>query len=140
MSEPDGLLELLVDMANRGFSDHSISLAVNGTIISGMLASGQEYAQETAARIREAAGTDHRGIDVFFDKMAEEWAATRDNDETETEVAFDPPRYIHIKDGCVVAGEDLAFGEGCWWRIRIAEVSGWTFTRVVPAPAPVDLG
>ncbi|GIH96885.1 hypothetical protein ACFFMN_36625 [Planobispora siamensis] len=113
MSKPDAALQTLVDVVTHTQSGISITVTVNGAPITGILISAEEFAANVAQQISRAhdlVSEDVKGFNLLFEHLGE---AARGE-------------FMHLRNAHLTAGAELPQGEGGWWRIRIADVSGWS--------------
>ncbi|GGS63064.1 hypothetical protein GCM10010156_22470 [Planobispora rosea] len=117
MSKPDVALQTLVDVVNHTQTGISITVTTSGTLITGILVSAEEFATNVAQRIGRAyefTSTDIKGFNLLFEHLGE---AARGE-------------FLHLRDARPITGAGAPSGESGWWRIRIADVSGWTCDRI----------
>ncbi|WP_031165981.1 hypothetical protein [Streptosporangium roseum] len=138
MSEPDWALQALVGAIDHTRTYNSITVTVNGTVITGVLISAEEYAANVAQQMRKAhniESKDIKGIDALFDRIVEDAREKREQHEAAVEaddesLSSGPPHFLHLREAIPVTGSEVPQGEGGWWRIRISDVSGWTLGQI----------
>jgi hypothetical protein len=143
MPAPDRVLvHLLAHLDRHPTTEVTITLTVNGTVISGVLVSPQAFAKRTAEDLRNSLGGHERGeaFDPLFDHIAESaddraaaFMAAFEADDREAAASIELPEYIHLKDARVLAGPGLLPGNGMWWRGRVDSVDGWAPGQLAPA-------
>lgn len=135
MTDPDPALQWLVDAFDHVRAEVDITLIVRGVMMTGVLISAEDYAGNVAAELREMHGftsPDDQGFDVLFhglldrarERHEQHEAAKRGEGEDKT-----PAEFLHLKDAWPVPGART--GVGGWWRIRLADIDGWTFGKMV---------
>ncbi|GAT69861.1 hypothetical protein HS048_18195 [Planomonospora sp. ID91781] len=117
MSKPDAALQTLVDVVTHTQAGISITVTVSGATITGVLVSAEEFAANVAQQISRAhdfASEDVKGFNLLFEHLGE---AARGE-------------FLHLRDAQLATGVEPPQGEGGWWRVRIADVGGWSCGRV----------
>jgi hypothetical protein len=107
---PDWLLQMIVNTTNTNDSVHPITLLVGGFLVSGELVSGKRF-------FAEALKLDEIGKRLFPDVK-----------EDEEPPASALTSYIHLRNARVFhpAGPAVPANEAIWFRVRLAEVAGFT--------------
>jgi hypothetical protein len=146
---PDELLASLVNLANRFDIGMSITLNVEGLLVTGQMISGKKYYEEFANQLRRAkAGALRQVIDELADAYAElggelyplhdfskdeESEGEGENEGIESEGSKDdepriPKGFIHLRNARFTnpAGLFIPTGSGMLWRGRLVAVSGFT--------------
>jgi hypothetical protein len=113
--EGDPVLAVLVAHAEQAGLRVPLTLFVKGTIISGILTSVVEWADEVEATFPTHEGKG-MGIGEAIATGVKEAAMSTPDD--------DPHRVIHLKD-VVFMGQPIVNGPP--WRGRLSDVSGWMF-------------
>ncbi|GII05825.1 hypothetical protein [Planobispora takensis] len=117
MTKPDVALQSLVDVITHTQASISITVTANGVPITGMLISAEEFATNVAQQIGRAhdfAAEDVKGFNLLFEHLGE---AARGE-------------FLHLRDAHLITSAETPHGEGGWWRIRIADVGGWSCSQV----------
>ncbi|MDQ1287634.1 MAG: hypothetical protein QG622_1199 [Actinomycetota bacterium] len=114
-TEGDPVLAVLVAHAEQAGLRVPLTLFVGGTIISGILTSVVEWADEV-----EATFPSHDGEGMGIGEAI----ATGVKEAAESAPSDAPYRIIHLKD-VVYMGQPVVNGPP--WRGRLADVSGWMF-------------
>lgn len=110
----DSLLHAVVEMTERGgVSGLGLTLNVQGQVITGALVSRTDW---FAAVLSVSDGGGAELVEQF--KEAYEDEADLD------------PTYLHLRGANMVSTERVTEGTGIHWRIRIADVSAWTFGQL----------
>jgi hypothetical protein len=113
---PDYLLQDLVAIANLGVQI-GLTLTVGGSTISGMLIGGKEFMQRLTESITEVAP------DELVEPLQERFQPYRDIYE---QSELKPATFVHLADARVVATGGEFPVNGCLWRGRISQVSGFS--------------
>ncbi len=135
----DPVLQALVFAVDTARGQMSVTLAVNGAVITGILVSAEEYAATVVAQIRRsrAGNGEGEGLEDFFTPVAEQARERRERHAAVLAGGSAPepelPAYLHLVDAFTVTGDHLPQGPGATWRIRVDDVGGWS---VNPISAP----
>ena len=121
---PDRYLQYLVSIVNGTDLQYTITLFVDGIIISGFLISMERY----FAGIKEKLT---RQLDMEEDKKQKVIRYLTDQDHIMVDVEAEKdnpfPQCIHMRDVTIMFAKDnLVKSKGLWWRGRIAQVDGFT--------------
>ncbi|GIM66993.1 hypothetical protein [Planomonospora venezuelensis] len=119
MSKPDVALQTLVDVVTHTQAGISITVTADGAPITGVLISAEEFATNVAQQISRAhdfTSEDVKGFNLLFEHLGE---AARGE-------------FLHLRNAHLVTGAEVPREEGGWWRIRIADVSGWSCGQMSP--------
>ncbi|MBG0830103.1 hypothetical protein HS041_20250 [Planomonospora sp. ID67723] len=117
MSKSDVALQTLVDVVTHTQADINITVTADGAPITGILISAEEFATNVAQQISRAhdfASEDVKGFNLLFEHLGE---AARGE-------------FLHLRNAHLTTCAEALQGEGGWWRIRIADVSGWSCGQV----------
>jgi hypothetical protein len=129
----DGILQLIVNMANDSDFEMSITLFIKGTIISGKLIGFNSYIREIVGQFRslptttdiakQNANTIASVLEGFCEESSEEGESSDEGEEL-----IDLPEMIHLKEINILSetGSSLSIG-GAFWRGRIDSVDGFIF-------------
>lgn len=120
----DGLLDLVFGINDEGGEEGSISLTllVDGTIVSGTVVTGAAWHKGVTARIRPLANN-------LADAFETIWTAARDGlmkhtEDRESRGLSSPPRsFIHFKDATIFS--PLRQVKVQYFRVPLKDVSGW---------------
>jgi hypothetical protein len=140
----DPLLAILVKSIDSLGAEISVTLHVNGVIISGMMCSIKSFFEEQAEMIRQLAPAGDGGFAEAFDWLAGQIEAQpstehagEDAEATEIEAAgADLPDFIHLRAASVHAPGTTAVLPETLWRGRLEHVSGWSIGTFGPKPPP----
>jgi hypothetical protein len=127
-----GTVETAASVADGVEASAGITLIVGGSIISGDMVGGRQWWAEEAAKVRSAAPTDGSPItDVAVhatESIAKVFDVLKQTYETaESDYTLIP--HIHLKNVTFLStGHPLSTRVSM--RIRIADVQGWSFSRV----------
>ncbi|MCI1110965.1 hypothetical protein MOQ26_07945 [Stenotrophomonas maltophilia] len=122
----DGVLKRLVRLANLG-GGFSVTLLVDGMLVSGTLIAGREYFSHITDGLRASSSPEAvKSVMIqLFEQMASEYQEMLDQPG-----GYDP-RFIHLKDAAffVPGGGPpiLKKDGGTHWRGSLASVSGFYF-------------
>ena len=123
---PDGALADVVVMINATEkSEIGISLNVKGSVVSGVIISGERFFRGLQEEIRNAPGAD--------DRLADTWQPAVDayRADREADIDFDDALkntvFIHLRDATVINGSVSKVG---FWRGRLESVDGWSLARI----------
>ncbi len=115
----DVFLQSLVSIVNSNKVSFSITLTVDGAVLTGTLVSAKEFFDNFAASFSNAwPGGPHEGLREGF----EQWGNV-------PEGAPDPHEdFIHLKDARYVSGKEMvpSLGTGVVWRGNLNSVSGFS--------------
>lgn len=122
---PDWFLAMLVGFANEYQTAQSITLFVEGAVVTGKLIGGREYFTRLAETM---AGTP----DLFAKISDAFYPAGEDTEKPDVRLSF-----IHLKDARVYqSGVQLPQNyKGLVWRGRLEAVSGFTIGEMESRPA-----
>lgn len=123
----DWFLQYLVALVNGGGTRHGLTLAIEGSIVSGIMVSHREYFEEFARKYVE--GLTAANPDEDWRDVGEIYASFGKDDSDDADDKIQPlPQYIHLRDARIFApgGNPIPGNEGVLWRSRIAAVSGFT--------------
>ncbi|MBB4702559.1 hypothetical protein [Sphaerisporangium siamense] len=137
MNDPDRALQALVTIIDRDPSRSiGLTLTVNGAVLTGVLVSVEEYANNVVQDIRHTykfLDYDQEDYNTLFAQLGANAQKQREQREAANWVAggngnlkLDLPEFLHLRDGFTLTGDRLPTGEGAWWRIRLADVTAWT--------------
>ena len=147
----DSTLVVLVSEANRHTDDipgHSVTLALDGLIISGDLIGAWQYWARSEVAVGWSEDTEGNWIrDLIADsrdaaeearKAIEAMGAAADAGETisaDVQAKIDAaiPRYLHLAEAQWIIGNRPQPASGMLWRCRLTSISGWTFGRAAPS-------
>ncbi|WP_436759349.1 hypothetical protein [Streptosporangium sp. V21-05] len=138
MSQPDRTLQVLVDTVDDIKTGISITLMVNGTLITGELISAEEFAGNVAQQINRAhnfTSPDTKGFDIIFEHMGQDATARREKAQADLLANDDsldpePAEFLHLRNAHPITGSTVPGGDGAWWRIRLADVGGWSCSQM----------
>ncbi|OPG13644.1 hypothetical protein [Microbispora sp. GKU 823] len=140
MSTTDPVLRALVFAVDTAKGQMGVTLAVNGAIITGLLVSPEEYADAVMTQIRRSRVEEipeGEGLEVFFTGIAKRAEERRERYRAaalagglDSDSEPDLPEYLHLIDAFPVTGDRLPGGTGAIWRIRLADISGWTIAQI----------
>ena len=120
----DKMLALLVQAIDTSGGELSITLNVQGTIVSGTLVGNSEYFAHTGILFSEAQkrteGTE--GLAGLFSEAAK---LTRERNNNADEAAL--PEFIHLKDAHFLEGGKTIPSTPVLWRGRLSQVDGFVF-------------
>lgn len=139
----DPTLENLVMFMNLlGGTEIGITLHVKGSVISGMLISGQQYFkmlvrqfENVAERVDEGRAAAATGFAEFFRPTLEGFERSHD-DYTETATLPPRPQHVHLRHAQIYLSSSDFLTERLW-RGRLTEVDGWSlgnFGMLPPLP------
>ena len=135
-SEPDVLLRVLVDKANRAGLEMGVTLTLGGTLVAGDLVSGSTWFEGFASKI-QATGTGSREYSDMMADIMREWDERRYSEissETTPESNDDRPlmpTYIHLRDARIMdPSRNRVPTEGAWLRMRLTTVGGFMLGRI----------
>jgi len=124
--EPDGILQSLVTLVNEGRISLTITLIVNGTIVSGSVISGQEYTEAMkdifALGVPDAPeDSASRVLEAIAEKLSPQLSSSAGTAHDTQLTAF-----IHLKDMRRL-GDNLKFTDAEFpvWRVRLSAIDGW---------------
>ncbi|WP_126389559.1 hypothetical protein [Achromobacter insolitus] len=133
-SSADWLLQEWVDQINRLGISASITLQVNGLIVSGVAIPGdlffEKYAELMASAFRSGSTRiPAEEAEAHFKKYANIY---KEDDTSEIPPA--PPEYIHLEDARYwnASGQHIP-GHGVLWRGRLSQVSGYNIGSLTPS-------
>lgn len=125
MMETDWYLQTLVELVNRTDGEFPITLYVGGVVVSGYLTGGLKYFSGLQKQLKEFFGNGDNIEETTALMVAhakEVYSLENTTDQ--------PPlaQYIHLRSARVFApGQVPMPREGCWWRGKLASVSGFSF-------------
>lgn len=120
----DFLLEVLARLAQESGIGLGITLNVGGILVAGTIVGRDKWFDELATTAAEA----DADIGEFMRMIRDSITRPRvGDDEAETRYTF-----LHLRDATVEMGGVVAMPQSLW-RVRIAEVSGWTLGRFARA-------
>ena len=132
-TEGDVVLSELVRLADEQGLEVGITVYIGGTVVSGMLVSGQEYLEASALRLQSAEGPPETkaALDRFFRAQRDQQYASSGAASTEGE---DPPPvgYLHLRGARPFDAKGPYLEEGVWWRGRIDRIDGFNFGVIRP--------
>ena len=125
-NKPDWFLQLLIDICNKTDFSLSITLNVNGLLVTGNLIGGEKYFNGFANDLKMA-GMPAEVTDLFkqfgdiYIKQKEQKNSKKD-DET-----ISPPQYIHLENARIFhpGGNLIPTNHGVWWRGRLDAIDGF---------------
>ncbi|WP_141629361.1 hypothetical protein [Sporolactobacillus vineae] len=120
----DTFLSSLVMLANSGM-ETGITLNVSGTVISGMLISGETYFKELAAQFASLPQTEFietliRTLNTNADRFKKSIEADRKNQ------TIRPPHYLHLRDCCFLNTDRKNSTQRQLWRGLLTSVDGFS--------------
>ncbi len=121
----DALLQYIVWLVNRGnVSDLSITLNVDGLLVTGIMISVTQYVTALSEQFVARATPEARArAGQLFDFTFGRPEGPHDGDSP-----ADPPRFIHLREARVIdpgTGAATPSNQGVLWRCRIAAVNGF---------------
>ena len=132
-SEGDVLLSELVRLADDQGLEVGITVYIGGTVISGMLVSGQEFLEASALRLQSVEGPPETKatLEHFFRSQRDQQYASSGAASTEGE---DVPSvgYLHLRGARPFDAKGPYLEEGVWWRGRIDQIDGFNFGVIRP--------
>lgn len=116
----DWWLETLVGLANGHNGEIGVTVSAGGLLISGFVASGEQYFEEFAADV--ANSTDGSDEDREALRKAFAQPAERYRGGEPIQIA-----YVHIRDArfYTPGNNGLPTNRGVWWRGRLSQIDGW---------------
>ena len=140
---PDGLLGNEVSWANSSEEGAhvSVTLLVNGAIVTGVLIANWRWAE--LVNEQWVSALDGRIEKSVYAARAEEFKGYRDDhleankrwadlstEEKQKAIVDDTPTFIHLEDASVVAGNAFIPQNGTLWRGRLLQVDAWCFGKL----------
>ena len=136
-SGPDGLLQLLIELANDGnLTGIAVTLNVAGAVVTGKVISSAEYTDGFAAFLGNGmrASKDEATVAVAatFESAVRSGAEgvpgdVRERRHAGVEVTV-LPAYIHLRNARFLIGTQFVpENEGFLWRGRLSEVAGFAY-------------
>ena len=129
VAEPtsDWMLRYLADQANLNDLRMSITLQLDGMLVSGILVGGQTYFNGITHDISAAldSSDESKAVANLFERVNQVVQASTNRD-----VPPPTPAYIHLKDARFfqpASARPIPDGQGVWWRGRLSQVSGFFF-------------
>ena len=124
----DRFLQRLVHLATTSGTTLGITLTTGGVLVSGTLASAEQYFQEIGESFAAGMAVDEElGISIRF--AFQSWADVYGG-EYEDEIQSEDIGFIHVKNAHVYVG-DTSFPSDAksevWWRGRLTCIDGFTF-------------
>lgn len=120
----DDFLRVLASLAHAGIGT-SVTVAVPGSVISGVICSRNRWLDLLADQHGGAPAAE-----MFVNALRDRLRTPDDQDEES--VPASDYHYLHLENAAVQAGNTFT-ARGMLWRVRISEVSAWTFS---PLAAP----
>ena len=115
-----------LEQQKEGEAGFSITLVTSGGVVSGTAVTRAAYLKGIDVSLRSAGGNGGEPAAEFFSRMIEHLDSM-----PVPEQGHQFPRWIHLQDARVVAGDQtLRFPQ---WRGRLADVAGWSFGFVSEA-------
>jgi hypothetical protein len=134
VGEGDTLLEELVRLADRRGLEVGVTIYIGGTLISGVLTSGQAFFEGAALRLQSARGPAHAKqalMGFFRDHRDQEMPSSGEGEGVDTE--GDPfVGYVHLRNARPFDASGPYLSEGVWWRGRLDRIDGFNFGLVNP--------
>lgn len=119
-SGPDWLLRQLVEMVNQSDGPDnrtSVTLVVNGSVVTGQIVPAWRWFELQAERVRGASPDSNMG--EFFEALVPHMKQAAGSEEW--------PSYVNLADAHYLMADDLLRrDEGFLWRGRLVHVSGWS--------------
>lgn len=122
----DVTLTALREVAESG-SSVPVTLSISGSVVTGMLISGQRYFEQIADRMERAQpskGANEKVVEIVdgWRMLAKELASLTPHSE-QARAAGD---HLHVEGAKLISGARTFPAEGMLWRIRVSDVSGWS--------------
>ena len=132
-SEGDVVLTELVRLADEQGLEVGITVYIGGTVVSGMLVSGQEFLEASALRLRSVEGPPETKatLEHFFRSQRDQQYASSGAASTEGE-DVPPVGYLHLRGARPFDANGPYLQEGVWWRGRIDQIDGFNFGVIRP--------
>ena len=123
---PDPCLAQVVAMINGSQKGEiGVTLNVQGSVVSGLLISGERFFLGLQEAIRSSSGADARFAEIW-QPAVDAYRADREADEGLDE-AMNKTVFIHLRDTKVINGSTANVG---FWRGRLESVDGWSLARL----------
>lgn len=132
IKQKDGYLQLLLHLVNSVQGLHlSITLNLNGSLVSGMMISSKEYQNKLIGSLKDSRDDFNIGTSVgdsledFFNKLNEAKAKSEDKKIGEY-------KFIHLIDARYVSpdGSIVPTEQGFLWRGKIDSIDGFTLAQL----------
>lgn len=119
----DWFLQTLVSMVNDNDMEISATLFLGGSIVSGLLISGNKYFAIFGDEFSDSfPGLDPESKKTMSDSFARHGAIYTDPELKSDEL----PNYVHMRDAHTYTGEsEVPQNRGVLWRGRLSEVGGF---------------
>jgi hypothetical protein len=118
--ERDYELQGVVGLVDRGLEGAGLTVNVGGTIMSGLLVSQTRWHDLLIEKHGQTGGLLEVLLRGFRDALSR-----ADEEPNPDYLSY---RFLHLTDGRILAGERMVGGQFLW-RVRISEVSAWTFQQ-----------
>lgn len=141
----DTFLAFFVGLVERFPTTHlPVTLLLPGGVVTGKLVSSADYFAILSQELGEA----FTGIGEEASAAVSHWlhdrsrtilADAREEVTQDTYAQFLTEEHLHLKDARFVQGTVIGPAPGATMRIRLRDVSGYTFTELAPAGRPGNL-
>ncbi|MDR6912930.1 hypothetical protein J2W54_004943 [Rhodococcus fascians] len=121
--EQDFMLAGLVELINRSTgTELGVTLHVRGTVLSGLMISGESYLDKQKVVLTEA-GEGPAALAQYFDIFSSVYSQNQEDDKPFLSPPL--PAYVHLRSASVIENgtTQVTFP---LWRGRLSEVSGWS--------------
>lgn len=120
----DNILNLFLALIEKDNLRMSLTIFVNGQIISGLAISTKEYLQLTATQFKDNQETIVNTIGKSIEKAINPFEINED--------AINNPKYINIKDVCIIDCNNNKMNINSCLRFKANQVSGFMFGSINP--------
>ena len=121
--ERDHILQILASSTAQEKLSPSLTLTVQGTVISGVLVSQKRWHELLVEESQSSSPAALEFLEGMRDAMQRRWE--------EEAPSTDPDAYgfLHLAQVRLLTDQGMLGGQ-MLWRVRISEVSGWTFQQM----------
>ncbi|MCM2435360.1 gas vesicle accessory protein GvpU [Agrobacterium rosae] len=129
LDQPEGhdwMLAWFIAQAEAYGVEIGVTLAVGGSLVSGVIINGRSYIEQLAQGFRNANSASETLSEALANSVSE-WAAVYPATSAETDIFALKPNYIHLRNARIYQTNDNPIpNNGMLWRGKLSSVDGFS--------------